>query len=87
MRRTPGIPHSGEFEIAVEAVFGEPDEERQAEERLQQSFKRVKTLGSGCLMYAFYDYFKDRVMDELDRIDRPDTLDACIEEAVKIYGR
>ncbi|KXX76223.1 hypothetical protein MMYC01_207891 [Madurella mycetomatis] len=85
-----------EIEIAIKAVFGGPDEERQAEERLSRlrQDRSAATCAAGfrqqsvrALMHASCEELKGCVKDELYRIDRPDTLDAYIEEAVRIYNR
>jgi hypothetical protein len=90
------------FEIALKEVFGNPDEVREAERKLER-IKQTKSASSyaaqfrqivsklnwedDALMTWFYRGLRDEVKDELAREDRPDQLHEYITRAVKIDNR
>lgn len=94
--------HYKEFEKALKSAFGDPDEGRANERRLQglrqkgsaskyaAEFRQVAShLGwdDEPLMAQFYEGLRDDVKDEVVKLDRPDDLGTYIELAVKIDDR
>jgi hypothetical protein len=91
-----------EFTKALSRVFGEKDETRRAQERLthlrqtksasayaalfKQDALRSNINDDG-LMQLFYNGLKDRVKDELYKEDRPDSIDAYMDKAIRIDDR
>lgn len=92
----------GAFEKRLRETFGDPDEERTAEQQL----RNLKQRGSAAdytakfrqitarlgwddepLMAAYYAGLKDEVKDELTKLDRPEEFTDYIATAVKIDNR
>jgi hypothetical protein len=90
------------YEKALKEAFGNPDEERDFERQLLQlkqtssaqehasKFRQVAAhleWDDEPLMVQFYKGLKDRVKDELIKEERPDTLGAYMERAIRIDNR
>lgn len=90
------------FKEEIQKIFGNVDEERAAERRMQAlrqdksaekytvEFKRLQAKidwNDASLMAAYYQGLKDRVKDEIARRDRPNDLHEMIEIAVQIDNR
>jgi len=90
------------FREEIGKIFGEMDEERQAERKLQTikqrgpaqhyttEFMQLRAKvnwGDAPLQLAYYTGLKERVKDELARDERPENLDDLITEAVRIDNR
>ncbi|KAM3516549.1 hypothetical protein MY4038_010368, partial [Beauveria bassiana] len=90
------------FEEQLEITFGDPDKLRTATRKLKvmkqtgsaqhyaREFRRVVAhldWEDDSLMEFFYEGLKEDVKDEIYKKDRPDTLDAFIEMAIKIDNR
>ncbi len=86
----------------LEAVFGDPDLERESERKLRGLHQTKSTAAYAAefqqaashlewedepLMAAFYEGLKDTVKDEISKEDRPDTLTEYITKAVRIDQR
>ena len=92
-----------EFEKAIKAVFGDPEEQRTAERQLRslrqresateyaakyrQITSRLEDWDNEPLMAQFYEGLKDEVKDELVKEDRPAELSEYIAMAVRIDNR
>lgn len=90
------------FKKEMEKIFGEIDEARVAERKLQNlkqrgsasnyttEFKQLQSKvdwDDAPLIAAYYSGLKDRVKDEIARQDRPDEIDDMVTLAVRIDNR
>lgn len=90
------------FIASLESTFGDIDAKATAERQLRSlrqtssassystSFQQIVSFlewDDAALSYAFYNGLKDSVKDELAKDDRPATLSALMEKAIKIDNR
>jgi len=96
------VSHYDRFEGALKEAFGNPDEERDWERQLLQlkqatsaqeyaaKFRQVAAhleWDDDPLMVQFYKGLKNSVKDDLIKENRPDTLGAYMERAIRIDNR
>ena len=90
------------FLVSLESTFGDIDAKATAERQLRSlrqstsassystSFQQIVSFlewDDAALGYAFYNGLKDSVKDELAKDDRPASLSALMEKAIKIDNR
>lgn len=92
----------GRFKKRISRVFGDIDQERTAERHIQnlrqrgsaatytaefQQYSGKTDWDDAALKAQYYQGLKDHVKDEIARSDRPDSLQAMVELAIKIDNR